>query len=86
MLVVSLNNGVSLDYYDQDGEIAPQHYAFWSANGFDEVSPFANGASRIGGPGRGRPVKSTASLAGAGSISRIRRAFLEVMTRPYEIG
>jgi catechol 2,3-dioxygenase-like lactoylglutathione lyase family enzyme len=28
MLVVQLDNGVSLDYYDEDGEIASQHYAF----------------------------------------------------------
>ena len=27
-LVVDLNNNVSLDYYQKDGEVAPQHYAF----------------------------------------------------------
>lgn len=28
MLVVQLDNGVSLDFYDNDGEIFSQHYAF----------------------------------------------------------
>jgi catechol 2,3-dioxygenase-like lactoylglutathione lyase family enzyme len=28
LVVVELGNGVSLDYYETDGEIAPQHYAF----------------------------------------------------------
>ena len=27
-LVVDLNNNVSLDYYQKDGDVAPQHYAF----------------------------------------------------------
>ena len=27
-LVVEIDNGVSLDYHDTDGEVAPQHYAF----------------------------------------------------------
>ena len=26
--VVELDNGVSLDFHDTDGEVAPQHYAF----------------------------------------------------------
>jgi catechol 2,3-dioxygenase-like lactoylglutathione lyase family enzyme len=26
--VVELDNGVSLDFHDTDGDIAPQHYAF----------------------------------------------------------
>ncbi len=28
MLVVQLDNGVSLDFFDSDGPIASQHYAF----------------------------------------------------------
>ncbi|MGI8796283.1 MAG: VOC family protein [Acidimicrobiia bacterium] len=37
-LVAELGNGVSLDYHDTDGEIAPQHYAFLiSEEEFDEV-------------------------------------------------
>ena len=27
-LVVDLKNGVSLDYYQKDGAVSPQHYAF----------------------------------------------------------
>jgi hypothetical protein len=28
MLVVPLDNNVSIDFYDNDGEISSQHYAF----------------------------------------------------------
>ncbi|MDI9653566.1 VOC family protein, partial [Burkholderia cenocepacia] len=38
MLVVALDNGVSLDFYEQAGEIRSQHYAFLiDEAGFDRV-------------------------------------------------
>ncbi|PXX67508.1 Catechol 2,3-dioxygenase [Pseudomonas sp. LAMO17WK12:I10] len=37
MLVVQLDNGVSLDYYDNDPPIASQHYAFLVAS--DDFEP-----------------------------------------------
>ena len=37
-LVVEVDNGVSLDYHDTDGDIAPQHYAFLvSEQEFDQI-------------------------------------------------
>ncbi len=58
MLVVQLDNGVSLDYYDEDGEIASQHYAFLI--GEDDFEPiFARLQSRglpyWADPGKRRP-------------------------------
>ena len=36
--IVDLDNGVSLDFHDTDGEIAPQHYAFLiGEDDFDDV-------------------------------------------------
>jgi catechol 2,3-dioxygenase-like lactoylglutathione lyase family enzyme len=90
MLVVSLNNGVSLDYYDQDGEIAPQHYAFLvSEDGFDEVFARvrARGLTYWADPGRGRPGEIYREFGGRGLYFEDPDGhFLEVMTRPYEIG
>ena len=38
MLVVQLTNGVSLDFYEKEGEIASQHYAFLiGEDEFDQV-------------------------------------------------
>jgi catechol 2,3-dioxygenase-like lactoylglutathione lyase family enzyme len=37
-LVVELSNEVSLDFYERDGEITPQHYAFLiSEDDFDRI-------------------------------------------------
>ena len=37
-LVVEMNNGVSLDFYETDGKIASQHYAFLITEAeFDEI-------------------------------------------------
>jgi catechol 2,3-dioxygenase-like lactoylglutathione lyase family enzyme len=37
-VVVSVNNGVNMDFMDADGEIAQQHYAFLvSESDFDEI-------------------------------------------------
>jgi catechol 2,3-dioxygenase-like lactoylglutathione lyase family enzyme len=90
MLVVALDNSVSLDYYEKDGKIALQHYAFLiGEDEFDQV--FA----RIGGkglqhwadPGKHRVGDIDQSDGG-------RRMYfddpdghlLEVMTRPYGSG
>ena len=38
MLVVPLSNDVSIDFYDNDGEISSQHYAFLiSEEEFDQI-------------------------------------------------
>jgi catechol 2,3-dioxygenase-like lactoylglutathione lyase family enzyme len=90
MLIVQLSNGVSLDFYEQDGDIALQHYAFLI--GDDEFDPiFARirerGLAYWADPARQHPGEIDRSDGG-------RRVyfedpdlhFLEVMTRPYGIG
>jgi catechol 2,3-dioxygenase-like lactoylglutathione lyase family enzyme len=81
-LVVDLENGVSLDYYEKEGKIALQHYAFL----IDEAT-FDGVFQRItegklscwADPIRSRrceaaPAKSIAMMAGAACISKIRTA------------
>lgn len=58
MLIVQLDNGVSLDYYNEDGEIASQHYAFLI--GEDDFDPIfariqARGLPYWADPGKQRP-------------------------------
>lgn len=58
MLVVQLDNGVSLDYYDEEGEIASQHYAFLI--GEEDFDPIfariqAQGLPYWADPGKQRP-------------------------------
>jgi len=90
MLVVALGNDVSLDYYDQDGEIAPQHYAFLIGE-----EDFDHAFSRIrekglrywADPGKHRPDELSTEHGG-------RRLYfddpdghlLEIMTRRYDGG
>jgi len=58
MLVVQLDNGVSLDYYDNDPPIASQHYAFLVAA--DDFEPILQRIRQRGlafwaDPGKQRP-------------------------------
>lgn len=58
MLIVQLDNGVSLDYYNEDGKIASQHYAFLI--GEDDFDPIfariqAKGLPYWADPGKQRP-------------------------------
>lgn len=60
MLVVQLDNGVSLDYYDQDGEISAQHYAFLiGEHDFDPVLAriIARGLDWWADPDKQRPAQ-----------------------------
>jgi catechol 2,3-dioxygenase-like lactoylglutathione lyase family enzyme len=90
MLVVTLSNGVSLDFYEQEDEVASQHYAFLvSEDGFDEV--FARIRERQltywADPGRSRPGEIYREFGGRGCYFEDPDGhLLEVMTRPYEIG
>ena len=90
MLVVQLGNGVSLDYYEQEGKISSQHYAFLvSEDEFDQIFARikAQGLNYWADPGKER----------AGDIYRLHggrgvyfddpdKHLLEVMTQPYTIG
>lgn len=90
MLVVSLSNGVSLDFYEQDGPISSQHYAFLvSEEEFDRV--FAgikqDELEYWADPGRDKPGEIYRHSGGRGVYFEDPDGhFLEVMTRPYEIG
>ncbi|KVD87783.1 bleomycin resistance protein [Burkholderia stagnalis] len=87
MLVVQLENGVSLDFYERSGAIAAQHYAFL----IDEAA-FDRAFARI--QARGLTYWADPSKQRAGEIYRHNGGrglyfddpdghFLEVMTRPY---
>lgn len=90
MLVVPLDNGVSLDFYESDGAIAMQHYAFLiSEEEFDRV--FARirdkGLQYWADPGKQRAGETYVHNGGRGFyFDDPDGHFLEVLTRPYKIG
>jgi catechol 2,3-dioxygenase-like lactoylglutathione lyase family enzyme len=90
MLVVPLDNGVSLDFYESDGAIAMQHYAFLiSEDEFDRV--FARvrdkGLTYWADPGKQRAGETYEHNGGRGFyFDDPDGHFLEVLTRPYKIG
>jgi catechol 2,3-dioxygenase-like lactoylglutathione lyase family enzyme len=87
MLVVKLDNDVSVDFYDQEGEIAKQHYAFLvGEEDFDAI--FARLRER------GLPFWAAPARRQAGEINRHYGGrgvyfhdpdghLLEVITKPY---
>ena len=72
-LVVELENGVSLDYFEKSGSVSPQHYAFLVSDAeFDAAFGKIQAARHrlLGRPGTvASRVRSTLILAGAASIS-----------------
>ena len=90
MLVVQLNNGVSLDFYEKDGEISSQHYAFLiSEDEFDQI--FARirdrGLQHWADPGRYRAGEINRNDGGRGVYFEDPDGhLLEVITRPYGSG
>jgi catechol 2,3-dioxygenase-like lactoylglutathione lyase family enzyme len=89
-LVVELANGVSLDFHDTDGEIAPQHYAFLiDENDFDDI--FARIRAREieywADPGRTRRGQINHHDGGRGVYFQDPDGhLLEIITRPYGSG
>ena len=87
MLVVQLNNGVSLDFYENDGEISSQHFAFLiSEDEFDLV--FARirdrGLQYWAYPDKQRPGEINRYGGGRGMyFDDPDGHLLEVITRPY---
>lgn len=92
MLIVRLSNAVSVDFYDQDDDIASQHYAFLtSEREFDEVLARVRGQGlpfwAEPGKARGRPGEIYEHNGGRGIYFEDPDGhLLEVMTRPYAIG
>ena len=89
-LVVEVDNGVSLDFHDTDGEIAPQHYAFLiDEDDFDAI--FARirerGLDYWADPGRARRGEINRNDGGRGVYFPDPDGhWLEIITRPYGSG
>lgn len=88
-MVVELDNGVSLDFMEKDGEIARQHYAFLiDEEEFDATFAriCAEGAPYWADPGRSRPNEINHHDGGRGVYFEDPDGhLLEVITRPYAI-
>ena len=90
MLVVPLDNGVSIDFYEQDGDIASQHYAFLiSETEFDQI--FARiqhlGIRYWADPGKHRVAEINRNDGGRGVYFEDPDGhLLELITRPYGSG
>lgn len=89
-MVVELDNGVSLDFMEKDGEIARQHYAFLIDEGeFDTAFARirAEGAPYWADPGRSRPNEINHNDGGRGVYFEDPDGhLLELLTRPYSTG
>jgi catechol 2,3-dioxygenase-like lactoylglutathione lyase family enzyme len=89
-LVVELDNGASLDFFQQDGDVAFQHYAFLtSEQGFDEI--FARIRARElpywADPARTKPDEINHHDGGRGVYFKDPDGqLLEIITRPYGSG
>ncbi|HEX4197555.1 MAG TPA: VOC family protein [Caulobacteraceae bacterium] len=88
--VVEMDNGVSLDFMDTEGQIAPQHYAFLIAEpDFDAVLGriHQRELDHWADPGRRRPGEINRNDGGRGVYFPDPDGhFLEVLTRPYGSG
>ncbi|WP_211443999.1 VOC family protein [Collimonas humicola] len=90
MLVVQLNNNVSLDFYESDGEISSQHYAFLiGEDDFDQT--FARihdrGLQYWADPSKHRTGEINRNDGGRGVYFEDPDGhLLEVITRPYGSG
>jgi catechol 2,3-dioxygenase-like lactoylglutathione lyase family enzyme len=89
-LVVELDNGVSLDFHETDGEIASQHYAFLiGEDDFDAAFGRLRdrGLEHWADPGRTRPNAINRNDGGRGVYFEDPDGhLLEVITRPYGSG
>ena len=85
--VVDLSNGVSLDYYQKDGPVAQQHYAFLVSDaefeaGFGRVK--AKGLDFWADPARTMPGQINTHFGGRGVyFADPDGHLLELITRPY---
>lgn len=86
-LVVELQNGVSLDYYQKDGKVAPQHYAFLvDDEEFDAAFGRIRGQdlSYWADPARSKPGEINHHYGGRGFyFADPDEHLLELITKPY---
>lgn len=89
-LGVEVDNDVTLDFIDTDGDITSQHYAFLiSEDEFDEIFGRIRerGLSYWADPGRKHPGEINTRDGGRGVYFEDPSGhFLEVLTRPYGSG
>jgi catechol 2,3-dioxygenase-like lactoylglutathione lyase family enzyme len=85
--VVTTANGVSLDFYETDGEIAPQHYAFLVSEAeFDEIFGRIRerGIDYWADPAQTRAGEINHGDGGRGLYFEDPNGhLLEIITRPY---
>ena len=85
--VVAVDNGISLDFHQQDGGIAMQHYAFLISEAeFDQVFGRLRqrGLEHWADPGRTRPGEINRHDGGRGMYFKDPDGhLLEVITKPY---
>jgi catechol 2,3-dioxygenase-like lactoylglutathione lyase family enzyme len=88
--IVDLDNGVSLDFHDTNGEIAPQHYAFLiGEDDFDDVYGRIRdrGTKHWADPMQSRAGEINRNDGGRGVYFEDPDGhLLEVITRPYGSG
>ena len=86
-LVVDLENGVSLDFYQKEGTVAPQHYAFLVSEaefdaGFERIQQM--GLTYWADPARSKPGEINRHFGGRGVyFADPDDHLLELITRPY---
>jgi catechol 2,3-dioxygenase-like lactoylglutathione lyase family enzyme len=86
-LVVELKNGVSLDYYQKEGPVSPQHYAFLVSDeefdtGFARIQE--QGLAYWADPARSKPGEINHHFGGRGVyFADPDEHLMELITRPY---
>ena len=86
-LVVDLKNGVSLDYYQKEGPVAQQHYAFLVSDeefdiGFARIQ--GQGLTYWADPARSKPGEINRHFGGRGVyFADPDGHLLELITKPY---
>jgi catechol 2,3-dioxygenase-like lactoylglutathione lyase family enzyme len=89
-LVVEVDNGVSLDFHEIDGEIASQHYAFLiGEKDFDDIFGRirARGIEYWADPGQSQSGEINHNDGGRGVYFEDPDGhLLEIITRPYGSG
>lgn len=87
-LVVDLANNVSVDFYQKEGAIAPQHYAFLVGDAEFDATMNRIGENRFwADPARSRPSEINRHYGGRGVYFVDPDGhLLEIITRPYGEG
>ena len=86
-LVVDLSNGVSLDFYQKDGGVSPQHYAFLVSDeefdaAFGRITE--RGIDYWADPARSQPRQINTHFGGRGVyFADPDNHLLELITKPY---